>query len=259
MKKMLLGLPLLLAYSAQAQGPEARRDSSGGSTDFSASITVTNNGISLIPSFTLARPAALFSLFITRRRLSFEPELRYALDGKPWSFIFWGRYQAIHSGRFNLGIGVNPSLNFRTLPLAGGTTGNVARRFLAAELASSFRITARHTVGAYYLYSRGLDAGTARNTHFIALNGNLAQAASLNCFALRLRPQLFYLKQDRRDGFYANATITLTRKGTPFTLYSILNKAIDTDIVSKDFIWNLSLMYSFQRLSAPLPRRLLTP
>ena len=57
---------------------------------FSGQVTVTNNGISLIPSFSLGEPAALFNLSMGRGRFSFDPELRFALEGKPWSFIFWG-------------------------------------------------------------------------------------------------------------------------------------------------------------------------
>jgi hypothetical protein len=51
-------------------------------------VTVTNNGISLIPNFTLGKPAAIFDLSVGGKKLSFEPQFRFALEGKPWSFIF---------------------------------------------------------------------------------------------------------------------------------------------------------------------------
>nr|MBP6073208.1 hypothetical protein [Flavobacterium sp.]MBP6100608.1 hypothetical protein [Flavobacterium sp.] len=62
---------------------------------FSGGITVTNNGISLLPTFTLGKPAAIFDFAVKSKRWSFEPQLRFSLEGKPWSFVFWGRYKVI--------------------------------------------------------------------------------------------------------------------------------------------------------------------
>lgn len=58
--------------------------------DFSGTASVTNNGISLIPSFSLGDPALIFDLKFKKGRLSFEPDMRFALEGKPWTFIFGG-------------------------------------------------------------------------------------------------------------------------------------------------------------------------
>src|SRR5688572_15693209 len=59
---------------------------------FRGQITATNNGISLVPNFSLGRPAALFDLSVGKGRFSFDPWLRFGLDTKPWVFIFWFRY-----------------------------------------------------------------------------------------------------------------------------------------------------------------------
>lgn len=59
---------------------------------FNGTITATNNGISIIPSFTLGRPAVFFDLNVGGERLTFEPMFRFGMDGKPWSFVLWWRY-----------------------------------------------------------------------------------------------------------------------------------------------------------------------
>ena len=64
---------------------------------FSTGASVTNNGVSLIPSFSLGKPAAIFDLSLGKKRLSFEPQFRFALSGKPWSFLFWWRYKLIQA------------------------------------------------------------------------------------------------------------------------------------------------------------------
>ncbi len=55
---------------------------------FGGVITATNNGVSIIPSFTLGRPAVLFDLSLSVEHFSFDPMLRFGMDGKPWSFVF---------------------------------------------------------------------------------------------------------------------------------------------------------------------------
>ena len=57
---------------------------------------------------------------------------------------------------------------------------------------------------------------------------------------------------DQRDGYYATAAITLARKNSPLSIQSILNKAIDSTIITKsDFVWNVSLLYSFRKNFTP--------
>ena len=58
---------------------------------------------------------------------------------------------------------------------------------------------------------------------------------------------MFYLKVDADDGFYVNATTTLGVRDFPITISSIINKAIESEIPSKDFDWNVSLIYTFNR------------
>ena len=80
----------------------------------SGAVSVTNNGISIVPSFSLGKPAVQFNMYMVKKRLSFEPDIRFSLKGKPWSMLFWGRYKVVTSNKFNMNVGAHLGLNFRT-------------------------------------------------------------------------------------------------------------------------------------------------
>ena len=222
---------------------------------FSGSASVTNNGISLVPSFSLGRPAAIFLLSLGGQRFSVDPDIRFGLDGKPWTFLFWGRYKLKNEGRFRLGTGAHLGLNYRkaTLLFNGeAAEGLVVRRYLAAELVPTYFMARNISVGSYYLYSHGLDAGTVSNTHFITLNVNFSRLPLTEQFYLRVNPQVYYLYQDGRDGRYLTGSIVLSKVRFPLSVSWLFNKTIRSNILgSKDFLSSFSLVYSFNRNYAP--------
>lgn len=236
---------LSLAGSAQV------KDSIRQPIHFSGSVSVTHNGIALVPTFSLERPAAIFLLSTGKGRLSFEPDLRFALEGKPWSFLFWWRYKLVNAGKIKVTLGAHPAINFRTMKLpVNGDSMNVlvARRFLAGELAPNYFVAKNISVGVYYLYSRGFDKTVARNNHFITLNTQISNIPLPGQWYMRVHPQVYYLKQDKRDGFFFTSSLSLARRNFPLSVSAIINKRIEADIPgSRDFVWNASLVYSFNK------------
>ena len=158
-------------------------------------------------------------------------------------------------GRFRVNTGAHLGLNHRSTSITsnGATTENlVVRRYLAAELAPGYLVSKTINVGVYYLYSHGLDPGTVRNTHFITLNSNFSRIPIASQLYLRAIPQLYFLKQDGNDGYYFNGTVTLAAQHFPLAISSIINKELKSQIPgSKNFIWNISLNYSFNRNYVP--------
>jgi hypothetical protein len=218
---------------------------------FGGTVTVTNNGISLLPSFSLGRPAAVFDLNVGNKKLTFEPQFRFGLDGKPWSFIFWWRYKLIQHEKFKLSVGAHPSFVFKpTTIIVNGVDDDTfyVQRYLATEISPNYFITKNITVGVYYLHSTGLDKGAIQETNFITINANFNNIKLSDDFYMKFNPQIFYLKMDKPDGFYATATLTILKKNFPLSIQSIVNKAIETMIPAKsNFVWNVSLIYSFNK------------
>ena len=81
----------LLASEARAQ----EAGSSPHPVEVSVNVNVNSKGISLVPALTLGRPSTIVDVAVRKGALSFEPQFRFALDGKPWSFLLWGRYRAV--------------------------------------------------------------------------------------------------------------------------------------------------------------------
>ena len=236
---------LLLVHFSFSQ----KSDSSKRITHFSGSVSVTNNGLSLVPTFSLGEPAALVNLSIGGKKFSFEPDMRFALEGKPWSFRFWARYKLLKTEKFAITLGSHPALNFKTFTsTVDGTETTVVRRFLAGELSPNYFITKNISIGVYYVYAYGFDQGTPKNNHFVTLNSNFSNIKLPFNFLMRFTPQFYYLKQDQREGYYFTSEFHLEKKNFPLSVSSIINKAIESNIIgSEDFVWNISLIYSFNK------------
>lgn len=236
----------LLAPSARAQDARPGR----GLDDFRGSVSVTNKGISTIPNLTLGRPAAFFDMAARMSGVSFQPEFRVSLDdGQPWAFIFRWRYDLVEAGRFRLVVGAHPAVSFRpfyTVQEGVEREVNEARRFAAAELLPSLALAPGLSLDAYYLYSHGFEASVPDNTHYLSVGLGLPATGPMGGVALGVRPQLYYLNIDASDGVYTTLNASLSKRGLPLAITSIITAPIQTDIPgSPDLLWNVSLVYSF--------------
>lgn len=250
MRSTLFTLLFLLSFLHRSSFGQSI-DSSRKAGFLSGSVSITNNGISVIPTFSLGKPAAIVTLSTGKDRLSFDPELRFSLEAKPWSFIFWWRYKMVRSPRFQFTIGVHPALNFKTelLSINGVYRETlVSRRYFAGELAPSYQLGNNIRVGMYYLHSRGLDHGTTGITNFITLNSQFSAIPLSKEYFIRFSPQVYYLQMDQQDGYYVTGALTLAKRNFPISVSGMFNKTIQTSITaSKDLVWNLSLTYSFHK------------
>lgn len=129
-----------IAFSQEIDSTKYVRHIGGG-------VSLTNNGISLLPTFTLGKPAAIFDLSVGNRKLSFEPQLRFALEGKPWAFIFWWRYKILDNEKFRVCVGAHPAFMFRTVPVTtdGETTDIIETlRYVAGDFSPNYYVTKKY-------------------------------------------------------------------------------------------------------------------
>ncbi len=230
------------SLNAQEQTPATPTGQFGGV------ITATNNGVSIIPSFTLGRPALLFDLSLSGERFSFDPMLRFGMDGKPWSFVFWGRYKAIKDKPFTLTLGAHPAFIFaeRIVKVNGQEkTMFVSQRFLAMEVAPMYKFSKRLSMGLYYLRGHGFNPIPPDNSNFLALNTVVSNIPVGGDFNLRVNPQLFFLKVDDNSGTYITSNFTVSKPGFPIGFQGLVNQKIKSSIPGDDFIWNVGLLYLF--------------
>lgn len=240
---------LLVAFAFCTGVLSAQRPDS--TFSFRTDLTLTNNGFSIVPAFTLGAPAAFLDMRMGNRRLTFEPQFRFALEGRPWSFIFIYRYKAIIKSRFQLAVGAHlPGLNFitRTVEIGGIQEPlSVARRFLAAEIIPTYKLSQHTTIGLYYLRGHGFQEHGPQNSHFLSLQGNLNKIRMAGRSYFSFQPQVFYLKVDKAEGYYVNATATFGLHNFPVTLSGIVNKAITSTLAAQRFDWSINLVYTIDK------------
>lgn len=215
---------------------------------FGGVITATNNGVSIIPSFTLGRPAMLFDLSLSGERFSFDPMLRFGMDGKPWSFVFWGRYKAIKDKRFTLTLGGHPAFIFQErLVKVNGREEKmmVSQRFLAMEITPMYKVSKKLSMGFYYLQGHGFNPIPPRDSRFLALNTVISGLPVGGGFNMRVNPQLFFLDVDANSGTYFTSNFTVSKPGFPIGFQGLFNQKIKSSIPGDDFIWNVGLLYIF--------------
>jgi len=227
--------------------------SQGGSTDkldVSGSISVMNDGISTVPSLALGKPAMIYNLSVGKR-FRFEPELRFSMEGKPWSFLFWFRFDVVQNDKFSFRIGAHPAYSFRTVPALiddSELSEDVieARRFLAGDLNTSYAVNERLDIGMYYLAAYGFDSSVPDYTHFLSFYSSIPNISLFGDLYLNLRPQIYYLRIDKIGGFYASTNIALGVGELPVTVSTTINKVVNTEIKNTDPLWNISLKTSFR-------------
>jgi hypothetical protein len=222
---------------------------------FGGAVTITNKGISLIPNLTLGKPAAIFDLSVGKKRLSFEPQFRFALEGKPWTFIFWWRYKVVDGKKFRMNIGAHPAFAFKTITFANDTVPQEiirVQRYLAGEIVPTYALSKNISAGFYYLPSVGLQDDGVKYTNYLGFRFYFSNIRLTDKFYMRFNPQIYYLRMDSNDGFYTNATLFLARRDFPLSVSAMVNRTIHTNIpVGEDFIWNVSLIYSFNKEYVP--------
>ncbi|MDX8337795.1 hypothetical protein SLH46_01285 [Draconibacterium sp. IB214405] len=245
MKRILM----FVAFMAVMQFVIAQNDENTSTTKhFNGSIWATNNGISLIPSFNLGKPAVMFNFSLGGEKLSFDPQFRFSMEGKPWSFILWWRYQFVNNEKFRFKIGAHPAFSFKEIDvIKDGAEMEIirVRRYLAGELSPTFKFSEKISLTPYWLYAHGVEDDITQHTNYIALQSSFSKLALSDKCNLSLTPQVYYLRMDGLQGVYAASSFTLAKNDFPLSASLMINQKIDSEIAGDDFIWSASLIYSF--------------
>jgi hypothetical protein len=238
----LLLLPLL--------GFAQQQDSTQRITTFSGSVGITNNGFSIVPTFSLNSPATISLLSWRMKRFSIDPDVRLTLNAKKGGILLWARYYPIERKKFSLRVGAHPAFNLQTRDIPDGDkTINITqmRRFLAWEFTPNYRIRPNWSVGFYYLNGNALQKNGAQTIHFVNLNTAITARLGKSLH-FTFVPAVFYLYLDGYEGEYFTAVGMLRHKKWPFSLQSSINKTLTSNIPgNKDFLWNVQVNYHFRK------------
>jgi hypothetical protein len=217
---------------------------------FGGSVTVNTKGISSIPNLTLGKPAAIFFMSVGRK-LRFEPEFRFALEGKPWIFILWGRYDFVNNDKFLFRMRANYGLAFKTVSAITDDVTNeilTASRSFTGDLTPIYFLTKNIGIGPYYFYRYGIEKYDIKNTNYIGLKAYFSNLYIYKQLYIGFIPQVYYLNMDADHGYYLNSTFSIARRNFPLSISALINWTIQTEIpVGEDLLWNVGLIYTFNK------------
>lgn len=239
---LLLTQPLSL-YSQELQDDKA--------TQISGSIGITNNGISIVPSFSLEKPASVFNMSISKGRFSFDPELAFSLEAKPWYSLFWFRYNlSPKQSKFSMNVGTHLGLNFVSIPLPRTQDSlqiQKTDRYWVLELFPRYQISKHLTMGIYFLRSHGLNPATLNALNFVTLYTDISEIKISKKATVGITPQFYYLNIDGKEGYYLTSEFSLRMSDFPIIFKSTINKTFESKVEgSKPFLWNIKLVYPFK-------------
>jgi len=246
-RTLLIVALLTGALSADAQEPEATKHV----YHFNGNVSVTNNGFSFIPLFSLGKPAAVVNLFVGGDRFSFDPQFRFDLDGlKPWTFIFIWRYTLIQKENFQMKVGLHlPTYSFREVSSQIGEetlTSLLPYRVMAAELMPTYTISEHVSLGAYYIHGFALEKfDPTRHLDYLSLRAHLAELHISKQFYVNWNPEVYYVNLYGMYGFFTAHSISLAHERIPLSLSATMNILLKSEFEAKAFNWNISLVYSF--------------
>lgn len=214
----------------------------------SGNIQVTNNGISLFPNLMLGKPAAIINLSVGKKSIFFEPELRWRLNGDPWSYIFWLRYRPKRKEHYSWHIGVHPSYVLRVSQVVvNGKTENrwISQRYFAAEFVPVWHHSPKFSLALHLLASKGLDVYAIQKSIYLSIQPRFPIIKLSKHYNLGFFPQLFYLNLDNKKGIYYSQMLSFNRKNLPIYLTTNFTYKMKSTISGDRVVWNVGLNYRF--------------
>lgn len=212
----------------------------------SGNIQITNNGVSLFPNLMLGKPATIINLTVGKKHIFFEPELRWRLNGEPWSYIFWLRYRPKRTENFSWHVGVHPSYVLRsTQMIINGKTENrwVSQRYLAGEFVPVWHHSSKFSVGLHLLASKGLDPYAIQKSTYISLQPRFPNIGISKNYYLGFFPQIFHLSLEDKKGVYYSQMLSINRKKLPVYVSTIFTYLLKSTIAGDNVVWNVGLNY----------------
>jgi hypothetical protein len=244
-------ISLILSFLYQKSTAQSV-DSTKNISTFSGSVGFTNNGFSIIPTFSLNAPAFVANLSFRKKKFSFEPDIRMVPNAEKGGLIWWVRYRLVDNKKFGFRVGAHPAFTLisRT-DIENGTTKEITEmlRFLAFEAVPSYQFNKKLGVSAMYLQGNGLQNHGPQLTRVLFLNTNITNIGLGKNLYFNLFPSIYFLNTDGFTGNYLTATGSIAHKKWPFSLQSTINQTFKSDIPgNKDFMWNLTLNYNFKKI-----------
>lgn len=235
----------ILLLSATYSISKERSDSTKNPLKFSGNLSLNSNGIAPIPSFALGKPAVSANLSVVKGRFSYDPQLSYGLDFKPWIIDNWFHYKLINTAKFELRTGVNISSFFSDYKTPDQTIRQ-SQRYFTLELAGIRTLSKTSSIGLMFWYDKGVDPGTVEG-YFINLVADKSNIPLGKYILMGINIQTFIVDYtSNSDGLFISPKISFDATKAPFFVFYHGIHPITSNIEPyPSFQWNVGVGYSF--------------
>jgi len=239
MIRLAATLILLFIFMASWSQENAGKNRPG--LEASATVSLNSNGIAYVPAFSLGKPAIIGTLSLVRGRFSYDPQLSYSLELRPWIIDNWFHYRFIDRPSFEFKAGIDISSFFSEVEMEDETIWR-AQKYLAAEFISKYKFSSSSSLSFTYLLDRGQDPGTTHG-HFFNLQVERSEISLGEKGLLSATMQIFYINYaGDEDGLFAAGNISASVRRLPFSIFIQAIQAISSNIDPfPPFKWNVGL------------------
>ena len=220
-------------------------DSTKSPISLSGAVSLNSNGIAPIPSFSLGKPVFSANLSIKKNRFSYDPQFSYGFDLKPWIIDNWFHYKLIDRPEFELRTGINIAMFFSEYKTPDEIVWQ-GQRYVAFELAGTYKPTRTSSIGLMFWYDKGLDHGTITG-YFINLVAERSDIRIGKHILMAVNVQTFYVDYtDYNDGLFISPKISFSSRDKPaFIFFQGIQPLISNISPAPVFQWNVGIGYSF--------------
>lgn len=243
--QIMMAIGLMLCTQSIA----AQKDSIRYKPELSGVITLTSNGISQIPAYSLDKPAVSAFFYFKLKRFSYEPDINYGIDGRPWGMGNSFMYLVLDKKKlkFKSGLALGLAFSYPEVLQDGEMVKiNKSERYLIAKLVPSYVISKKTTLSLNYWYGHNLEEKSIDAVNFLSAAVNIANIPIGQKMYFSIFPQVFYLDVDGEDGLFFSPAAAVGIRDFPLYLSSQVNTTLYHNMASDPgFKWNVAINYAF--------------
>jgi len=220
-------------------------DSSATKLKFNGNVSFNTNGMAPIPAFSLGEPALIGAFSLQKRRFSYDGQIAYGLNLRPWIIDNWLHYRIIYKPKFELRTGVDFAMFFSEID-EGDHKILQGQQYITFEIATIFKFSPKSILSLMYWSDNGQDYGTISGSFYNIVYERLDIEIG-KALLLTGSLQLFYLEYTgNNDGLFISPRIAAAIKKIPLSLFFQATQALTTNTEpNPGFRWNAGLAYMF--------------
>lgn len=222
-----------------------KADSTKSKLIFNGNVSINSNGMAQIPSFSLGKPAMIAAFTLQKKRFSYDPQVAYGFNFRPWTIDNWIHYRPIYKPKFELRAGGNFAMFFSEYD-TGENKILQGQQYLTFEIAGVFKFSPKSSFSLMYWSDNGQDPGTIDGSYYNMMY-EMAGIGIGERILLSGNIQFYYLDYTgNNDGLFISPRIASSVRNIPLSIFFMGNQALTSNIEPyPGFKWNAGLAYLF--------------